>query len=290
MRPSAHPRPPSYAKWTPTRVCSTILLQILGTSPFLSEILIRNPEYLYWLRRKLDAALPDRVDYDAELGRLVDTAQSGEHQANVLKRFQRREMLRVAARDLFGMLNRESLTTTTTQLSNLADTLVDHTLRIAASEAARKQGPLPGRFAVIGMGKLGGGDLNYSSDIDLIYVYDAPEQEVGRGPRTLPEARAASHGAAVRPHDRGLSLPRRHAPAADGSARQPRLLPAAVGAVLRESRRDVRAVRPAQGAADRGRSGVGAAVRRQDHAVRVPQVHRPRRHRRARAIQGARRS
>ena len=160
-----------------------ILLQILGTSPFLSEILIRNPEYLYWLRRKLDAAPPDRVDYDAELGRLVDTAKSVEHQVNVLKRFQRREMLRVAACDLFGMLNRESLTTTTTQLSDLADTLVDHTLRIAASEAARKQGPLPGRFAVIGMGKLGGGDLNYSSDIDLIYVYDAPEQEV-----------AAAHG------------------------------------------------------------------------------------------------
>ena len=156
-----------------------ILMQILGTSPFLSEILIRNPEYLYWLRQRLDAAPPDRVDYESELDRMVDGEQTVEQQVNVVKRFQRREMLRVAARDLFGMLNRESLTTTTTQLSNLADTIVDRTLRIAAAEAAGKQGPLPGRFAVIGMGKLGGGDLNYSSDIDLIYVYDASAEEVG---------------------------------------------------------------------------------------------------------------
>ena len=156
-----------------------ILMQILGTSPFLSEILIRNPEYLYWLRQRLDAAPPDRVDYETELDRMVDGGQTVEQQVNVLKRFQRREMLRVAARDLFGMLNRESLTTTTTQLSNLADTIVDRTLRIAAAEAAGKQGPLPGRFAVIGMGKLGGGDLNYSSDIDLIYVYDVSAEEIG---------------------------------------------------------------------------------------------------------------
>ncbi len=160
-----------------------ILMQILGTSPFLSEILIRNPEYLYWLRQRLDAAPPDSVDFEMELDRRLDAAQSVEQQVNALKRFQRREMLRVAARDLFGMLNRESLTTTTTQLSDLADTLVDRTLRIAAAEAAGRQGPLPGRFAVIGMGKLGGGDLNYSSDIDLVYVYDAPGAEA-----------AAAHG------------------------------------------------------------------------------------------------
>ena len=156
-----------------------ILMQIVGTSPYLSEILIRNPEYLHWLRQRLDAAPPDRFDYETELDRLVDNAQTVEQQVNVLKRFQRREMLRVAARDLFGMLNRESLTTTTTQLSNLADTIVDRTLRIAAAEATAKQGPIPGRFAVVGMGKLGGGDLNYSSDIDLIYIYDASVEEAG---------------------------------------------------------------------------------------------------------------
>ena len=156
-----------------------ILTQLLGTSPFLSEILIRDPEYLHWLRRELDGPPPDRTAYDAEVDRRLDATQSVDNQVNGLKRLQRREMLRIAARDLFGMLDRETLTTTTTQLSHLADALVDGVLRAATAEHTARQGPLPGRFAVIGMGKLGGVDLNYSSDIDLIYVYDVPPEAAG---------------------------------------------------------------------------------------------------------------
>ncbi len=156
-----------------------ILTQILGTSPFLSEILIRNPGYLHWLRNELDGAPPDRHAYDQEIARLIDSGGTVESQVDGLKRFQRREILRVAATDVFGMLNRETLTGTTAQLSNLADTLVDKVLNIATAEQTASGGPLPGRFAVIGMGKLGGGDLNYSSDIDLIYVYDASDDQTG---------------------------------------------------------------------------------------------------------------
>ena len=152
-----------------------VLTQILGTSPYLSEILIRNPEYLHWLRHELDYRPPGRDDYAAEVNRLLYEMSNTEQQVDALKRFQRREFLRIAARDLLGMLDAETLTTTTAQLSNLADVLVDGLLRIASAElAARKGGPLPGRFAVVAMGKLGGGDLNYSSDIDLIYVYELP--------------------------------------------------------------------------------------------------------------------
>ena len=154
-----------------------ILTQILGTSPFLSEILIRNPEYLHWLRRELDRPAPDRAACDAEIDRWLDPTHSVESQVNALKRFQRRELLRVTTRDLFGMLDRPTLTATTTQLSNLADALVDAVLRAACAEQAAKGKPLPGRFAVIGMGKLGAADLNYSSDIDLIYVYDVSKDD-----------------------------------------------------------------------------------------------------------------
>ena len=159
-----------------------VLTQILGTSPFLSEILIRNPGYLHWLRGELGGAPPDRHAYDEEIARLIGDGPV-EHQVDGLKRFQRREMLRVAARDLMGMLNRETLTSTTAQLSDLADTLVDKVLDVATAEQAAAEGPLPGRFAVIGMGKLGGGDLNYSSDIDLIYVYEAPDDTTGKAQR-----------------------------------------------------------------------------------------------------------
>ena len=156
-----------------------ILTQILGTSPFLSEILIRNPEYLHWLRRELEGATPDRTAFDEEIGRWLHASEGVEKQINALKRFQRRELLRITARDLFGMLDRKTLAATTTQLSNLADALVDAVLRVATAEQAAKAGPLPGRFAVIGMGKLGAADLNYSSDIDLIYVYDVPREAAG---------------------------------------------------------------------------------------------------------------
>ena len=155
-----------------------ILAQILGTSPFLGEILIRNPGYLDWLRRELDAPPPDRRAFEHEIRRLFGDGRDPGRQVDGLKRLQRREMLRVAARDLFGMLDRETLTTTTAQLSDLADAIVDGALRIATDEQTERGGPLGGRFAVIGMGKLGGGDLNYSSDIDLIYLYDAPDDEV----------------------------------------------------------------------------------------------------------------
>ena len=161
-----------------------ILTQILGTSPFLSEILIRNPGYLDWLRNALDSAPPDRHAYDEETARLLEGDSTVEQRVDGLKRFQRREILRVAAADLFGMLDRGTLTSTTAQLSTLADMLVDKVLDAAAAEQAAAEGsPLPGRFAVIGMGKLGGADLNYSSDIDLIYVYEAPDDTAGTAQR-----------------------------------------------------------------------------------------------------------
>ena len=117
-----------------------ILTQILGTSPFLSEILIRNPGYLHWLRNELDGAPPDRHAYDQEIARLIDSGGTVESQVDGLKRFQRREILRVAATDVFGMLNRETLTGTTAQLSNLADTLVDKVLNIATAEQTASGG------------------------------------------------------------------------------------------------------------------------------------------------------
>ena len=231
-----------------------ILTQILGTSPFLSEILIRNPEYLHWLRRKLDGPPPDRADYDAEIARLLDDAQSVENQINADQAVPAAgDLLRVTASDLFGMLNRKTLTTTTAQLSNLADALVDVVLRVATAEQTAEGGALPGRFAVIGLGKLGGAELNYSSDIDLIYVYEVAEdaaatahwryQKLGRRlTELLTEHTAESYlyrvDMRLRPMGQGGNLVY--------SLQQ-------LGALLREPRRDIRAIRASQGPADRGR-------------------------------------
>ena len=129
-----------------------ILAQILGTSPFLSEILIRNPGYLDWLRRELDAPPPDRTAFDLEIERLLGEGHDPQRQIDGLKRLQRREMLRVAARDLFGMLDRGTLTTTTAQLSDLADAIVDAALRIATAEQTARGGRWRGASRSSGWG------------------------------------------------------------------------------------------------------------------------------------------
>ena len=154
-----------------------IITRLFGASPFLSEVLIRNPEYFHWLQRALEAPPPDDVDYQAELDRLLARDPSATRRLDALKRFKRREMLRIAAHDLLG---KDTLRSSTEQLSNLADIVTEGAIAIVReqirSDLNQEQ---PGRFAVIGMGKLGGRELNYSSDIDLVYVYEAPREAEG---------------------------------------------------------------------------------------------------------------
>ncbi|MFN8453670.1 MAG: ACT domain-containing protein [Anaerolineae bacterium] len=88
---------------------------------------------------------------------------------DALRRFQRRELLRIGTCDLLGLVD---LPTITTQLSHLADSLVQTCLDLAAAHTSRQADS----FTVIGLGKLGGEELNYSSDIDLLFLVtdDAP--------------------------------------------------------------------------------------------------------------------
>src|SRR5204862_2715278 len=68
------------------------------------------------------------------------------------------------------------------ELTQLADSCLDAALELATAEIAREHGGVPnGRFAVIGMGKLGGGEIDYGSDLDLIFIYDAPEEAWSAG-------------------------------------------------------------------------------------------------------------
>jgi glutamate-ammonia-ligase adenylyltransferase len=150
-------------------VALAVLVELLGTSPYLTEILIRNPEYF-------DELLPQLAEVD---GSEEHAFAGGERRPvpslDALKRFKRQRVLAIAARDILG---RDSLETATRHLSTLASLIVDRALDFVQAERLRAEhlGRLPGRFAVIGMGKLGGQELNYSSDIDLVYVYE-PDSE-----------------------------------------------------------------------------------------------------------------
>jgi glutamate-ammonia-ligase adenylyltransferase len=161
----------------------------LGGSPFLAEQVIRHPEWADWLTRpRVLAAAPGARAILAEARRLV-AGRGPEAARDALRLLRRREVLRIAIRDLLRLT---SVGGTLVALSSLADGLVEAALELAASELgeppARGGPPTPG-FAVLALGKLGGGELNFSSDVDLVYVHrdaafgassDARAQALGR--------------------------------------------------------------------------------------------------------------
>jgi glutamate-ammonia-ligase adenylyltransferase len=142
-----------------------VLVTILGSSPYLTQILRRTPEYFYWLMEKdqLDlVAAPDC--FLRELKTLMKASDASPEQTLAsVRRFRRRETLRIGAQDLLG---RASLEASITQISDLADAVLDAVFRITSQCL---DSPVP--FAVLALGKLGGRELNFSSDVDLIYVH-----------------------------------------------------------------------------------------------------------------------
>src|SRR5207253_10969072 len=98
---------------------------------------------------------------------------------NALRRFKYRHLLRIGARDLLGDAD---LAGTTEELSHLADACIAQALAEAAATAREGYGAPVGPagaetgVAVVAMGKLGGDELNYSSDVDLMFVYGRSEE------------------------------------------------------------------------------------------------------------------
>jgi glutamate-ammonia-ligase adenylyltransferase len=151
------------------------LVDILGTSVYLTDILVRNPEYFHVMRAEVDRPRPVFLEpeTDEEARGVAAPVRSA---LNALKRLKRQRMLGIAARDLLG---RDELPAVGHQLAALAGTLVDRALAIVVRERLNVEGrrEMPGAFAVVGMGKLGGDELNYSSDIDVIYVYEPAAED-----------------------------------------------------------------------------------------------------------------
>ncbi|HET7344139.1 MAG TPA: glutamate-ammonia-ligase adenylyltransferase, partial [Methylomirabilota bacterium] len=161
-----------------------LLARVGGASQFLADALRRRPSNLAWLLepRAMRVWLPD--DLAADLAQSLEAFTSREARMNALRRFKYRHVLRIGARDLLGDAD---LSVTTEELSRLADVCLAEAWRMAdAAVRARVGAPLDGDgretgVAIIGMGKLGGEELNYSSDIDLMFVYGA-EGDTAGGP------------------------------------------------------------------------------------------------------------
>ena len=155
-------------------------MAILGFSNFLSSLILRSPEDYIWLMRKVGLSKGRSApDMDQDLSLALSGAPVGEA-PGLLRKNRYREMLRIGVRDLLG---EASLEDTVTDISNLAEVSIEAAVQTAFEEMKEKHGvPVqvtghdirrPGRFSVLGLGKLGGEELNYSSDIDLFYLYSS---------------------------------------------------------------------------------------------------------------------
>jgi glutamate-ammonia-ligase adenylyltransferase len=161
---------------------AALLARIGGASQFLADVLRRRPSTLAWLLepRTMRPWLAEELAEDAAQSLRPFTTR--EARMNALRRFKYRQLLRVGARDLLGDAD---MAGTTEELSRLADACLAQALADAEADArARFGAPLdaegaPTGLAVVGMGKLGGEELNYSSDIDLVFVYGAEGETAG---------------------------------------------------------------------------------------------------------------
>ncbi len=143
-----------------------ILLKLFVRSQYLTETLLRTPVLLDQLtQHRWLADLKSREDFfEAALLAGGASIQSTEF-LDGLRRFQRWEILRIGACDCFGLMD---LRSATVQLSLLADALV----RACLYSVSPGRKVSPSGFCILAMGKLGGEELNYSSDIDLVFLAD----------------------------------------------------------------------------------------------------------------------
>lgn len=156
----------------------TYLIAIFGSSSFLAETFLADPGLpLLFARDRNFSKLKSREDLMQDYARF-STAATDPWISAQLGRFKQRTTLRIVLKDVLGI---STLAETTLELSELADVLVTNALAYCDQELRKRYGEpqyrdAQGRiarseFAVVSLGKLGGNELNYSSDIDLLFLY-----------------------------------------------------------------------------------------------------------------------
>jgi [glutamine synthetase] adenylyltransferase / [glutamine synthetase]-adenylyl-L-tyrosine phosphorylase len=176
-----------------------LLCTIFGNSDALAFTVIRDPMLVYWLAEEgVLSKPPTRSGIEQSLRKSLSHLTVKELKLEVLRRFRRREMLRIGVRDLLRLA---PVPQTTAALSDMASLLIQAAYEVVDGDLRGQYGvPMhkdrQGRwvetgFAVMGMGKLGGHELNYSSDVDLIYVYESYDGET-RQPKGTGKERSAS--------------------------------------------------------------------------------------------------
>ncbi|MGH9648899.1 MAG: hypothetical protein ACRD3I_00325, partial [Terriglobales bacterium] len=159
-------------------------IEVFAASQWLGDTLVQNRDLLHALQRDRNLERShSRDDYQESLARFRSRTLETDL-AQLLARFKRREYIRIMLRDVLGIA---TLAETTAEISALSDVLIEEALRECDATLRERFGPPQhtdshGRvvevpFAVLALGKLGGHELNYSSDVDLLFLHGDGEAE-----------------------------------------------------------------------------------------------------------------
>lgn len=152
------------------------LCQVIGTSEHLGDVLRRNPDLIPRLAAPDELRTRARPELVASATTAVAWRPDEDERQEALQRWQRRHLLGIAARDLLGH-------SPTARVGRDLATLAEATLEVAL---ATLEPQLP--FAVVAVGRFGGQELSYASDLDVVFVYD------GAGPEDAEEAERLATG------------------------------------------------------------------------------------------------
>lgn len=154
------------------------VLAIAAWSPLLAATLEQNPDYVTWLQReRTSPRVRAREEMGESLARFALT-NSGLDPHVILARFRRRELLRTYLHDIRAI---RTIVETTEELSNLADAILEYALNLSRQRLDNRYGSpqstdergriVSAEFCIVALGKLGSRELNYASDLDLIFLY-----------------------------------------------------------------------------------------------------------------------
>lgn len=186
----AHDHPSRFRLLSRNSALLSDVLTLAAYSPLLAATLLQNPDHVAWLdRRRKDKGIRGKEELLESLARFALTNSQLDHQV-MLARFRRRELLRIYLADIRRQLGIAEITE---ELSNLADAILEFALRLVRQELDNRHGPpfeidekgreVRSGSCIVSLGKLGSRELNYSSDIDLLFLYSAEGTTSGLGSR-----------------------------------------------------------------------------------------------------------
>jgi len=171
-----------------------LLVTLFADSQFLTDLFLNRPELIDTLIRvDLTRVEKSKDEMLSELRAALDEQSDVEAKLNALRRYKTEEFIRIGLHDLGGAIE---LVPVLHQLSDLAAACLEGALSLTLDELEKKYGGVSeGRFAVIGGGKMGGREIDYNSDLDLVFVYQADHDAQSRGGS---QGRLAAHEFYVR--------------------------------------------------------------------------------------------